>query len=1137
MSNINETPTSTNVIANHVPASAPDICDVMHSETWDMQDTPYTLQGLKFPYDPQHPNRRVAPSTLAYVEKEFSTGFDSLFTEVWASKGAAIYGDMYKSIMFRLYEEEAYGILFSGDKAVHPHYYDELNSRVSQALAQRQDPDTGRYGGYSEVQIAADISAAVTEQHGVNDADKHPYRLQGMSKQIIMIISGAFAAYRKTTSAQYIAAVDSSRYIPLALRDNESHPDPLLAENYRGRQVCGLPVARGGKYLSFPVAEGTYITSPEQADNVQAMLAAIADGYASGGGYSVLFRAGTGQGKTFGVCKSLAGQLGEITGAHVYVLSPTRALVGQLKTEYSVDVCYADDSIEREGTNPNLRAYIYEYVCRIPSVSQTEASQANLPVILIIDEVHFLLTEKYRYLSLQLIVSKAREILSAGGVVIGMTASTESLSLTAPYNNLSGYDLIVHAYRVSSTKDIITPSGVKPYPTYSYRDVAEYGPASGVYIESCIPADTIVVNYVHHRDPNMLTAATALLRDKLKGGHKLIMEYNNTDFLLKIKNILEGDGYKAVVCSAFDKEYAYSDQLKRKKYLNEVLDTVVTDGSIDFSDIDVVLTTKLLEAGTSINKILVSGVSSARLDEMRHQLTTIYVVDKRSRMSLEEFEQFSGRVRFRHDEAILLTFPPMPDRQQNKRRSNSERLSQKIKQIKHIAWKLKKNVISLYRLSFADYLGQEDRPTGMMDDGLVTSQVIAEAQYEAVKETYAALMYDAERFETVVRERYPTKHVQIKMLPPSVTKVSTKRESVDPRAITTLRDALDHDMAEYTRGDSGTESSRHTSTATSTALSSIGRASYSEPITKTMQTISLLETIDRITQEYSTSGFKAPNLPESFVGVNKKEIFISAATAPTKQVANRLYHDSIVTGMQYLSQFDLTRPLTEYALRYGVKQSTGQSLEDLVNTAVSLLPKMNKQLSASIRELMTKIFTSHEMIRACEVVRICHAYMEINMAFYCKLISYSAAEIRHLKIVYQAAIFAQYPALIHARDTRSGASFAGLTGESAYLAATGNHMDTTYGLQNWINKRITAERAEAIYTAYVKHMIAAGYCPLRDRREGVLVVWQTFATIFMLTLKHTKDGTPYVIIDGLRQNIPRDCDKFINFANTMISRS
>ena len=1082
----------------------------------------YSVDTVTFDTENVQLGNGITPQTKAFIEREFCQEYEDFFTVLTNSRGWRLYGESLEQIKYQLFREELFGMALARDRDISPHYYDELNGMLAEALVRRQDPDTGRYGGYSDVQIAADIDAFLAKK-GIKDDDKnHPYRLKGMSKKAKMIIAAAFDEYRKTALPRYLEAVDPARHIPLICIDNDSNPDPVLSGINKSRKACGMPVNKDARYLSFPVAEGAHIADDIEERNIHTMSALIAQGYGGSGGYSVLLGAGTGIGKTYFVVKKLAPILGELTGAPVYMLTPTRPQVEQLKQMYGVNVCYADDDIEGEGTNPSIRAYIYKYATRIPATRRTTSGEVK-PVILIIDEVHSLTTEKYMGETLKDIIKKAKEILSAGGVVIGMTASTETILPTIHYNNLSGYDLVVNVFRVSSTNSLMTDDGVKHYPDYGYDDAEVYGIRSGIIIENTIPVDKIVVAYQQSKDSNIVSAVLSQVIDLAKVGRKVVVEYNNIDLLNRLRVLIEDEGYKVAICHSADKDYEYDPDAREKRYKNKAIDSIINRGSINFTDIDVVLTTKLLEFGTSIDDITVDGASKDALDTIKKGLTTIYVVEKKERMNLEAFEQFSGRIRFQHDTAMLLTVAPVKrGTGKPKKADSNRRLGKAMSSIKSLAWKLRKSVISRLRLSFTDLSGREDMPEGLPDSGKISSETIAEAQAQAVKDIYTDLMYDQDGFEEVVKERYQYKSVEFIQLGKAEHKTRTRHETLSIEDTVKVRKAIVENLQDPTqrariccmvdRANSEPEVLK--------LLTDVGRSTYKNQARATLRHIAMLQDITEMSDnEKTTSGNQAP---EKLSNETVAERIAVAIQNKNKTDITKLYASSIAASIQYLAQYDISRAVISHALRFGSKPHA-KDIEDLADECLGMLPSgMSAGFRDKIRALMISVFSSDEVKRVHSVVRICHPYRDVDLSFYAEKVTLTKDQLQEYKTAFQATVFAMHPEQLHQKDTRSGATFEAMTDADAYFAAVGERMDPAKGLEAWVNRRLTRERAVAILTSYNRQMIKQGLRPERDAQKGIAAVVRTFAGAFKYDKGKTKKGTNYIELREVRTSIHHD---------------
>ena len=502
-------------------------------------------------------------------------------------------------------------------------------------------------------------------------------------------------------------------------------------------------------------------------------------------------------------------------------------------------------------------------------------------------------------------------------------------------------------------------------------------------------------------------------------------------------------------------------------------------------------------------------------------------------MNLEAFEQFSGRVRFRHNDAIMLTVKPSPEKDKVEV-SVGRRLKDKVQLIKRVCYKLRKHLISIQRLYFVDFRDQEDKPYDLDETGEVTSEVLAAAQYAAVKENYAALMYNQSAFEATVRHRYEHKVVFFQTLQKASYTTKTKHEPVDSEAKRTLTDAIAQDL--YTAEGrnivfASAKNSREQPT-TIKVLTDIERTSYTEPVLKTLETGLLLQELSKSSFESAYSDTKPDTHinPELASIVNEGDFMLSlikAISAATKKDINALCSDGVKAGISFLAQFDIIKPLLQHAIRFGHRGSS-QDIVDLVDAAGQMLPEMDESTYDKIKMLMRIVFSSKEVLRAHDVVKVLFPYRNIDMEMYVYLVALNRDQVFECKTAFQASVFAVYPQQLHRNDTRSGATFAAITSPDAFLAATGKRMEAPFGLDQWQNKRITLNRAKAIYDVYTSQLIRRGHCPLKNISKGIRAVFQVFMGAFHFTHIETENGVYCIRLDRKRNSVLNDLDDILS---------
>ena len=1060
---------------------------------------------------------------LNKVIENFGQGFAAKYINRISKEGYRHNEYVINHVVQAIFEEELAGIL-SSDQRVTTKYYDEFNREVAFSLHNRLDPDTHRYGGYSVRQIVYDIKQTANE---ISQRKKeictsgHPYRLDNISIRICDKINMIFANYRREMRKKYISHIDEYNYGPLNPMININHPDPVLRNNAVVQKICHMPVNESAKYLSFPVAIGKHISDEiKQRENINAFTVPIVNGYGQPGGCTVLLVADPGTGKTYYMVKDIAPIIGEMCNCGVYITLPMTSQLEQARQIYGCDVRFREGIILNEGSNPNIRAYVYDCVMDIPAITEDPATGAGRPNILIIDEAHSLLTEQYRGQTLHKIVDKSREILSAGGVVIAMSASWELIAGTMPYNTMMGYDLICHIFRVSSTAPL---NDTLSYPYYTYEDVVKNGKDTGVDIVSAIPADTIRILYQNPEDKRMSFTLASLILQKLSDGKKVMAEYNNIDMLTEVKNILSMNGYRATVCSSNDKDFE-RDKIKRKNiYNNKVYNDILNDSCIDFGSIDVVLTTKLLENGTTID--------STKGDMDEYNITSIFVAEKRNQFNLEAFIQFSGRLRFRHAEAILLM--KKPDEGSGRTNNNMyNRLDRNMGRIQNISDKLIEHMITYRRLHDIDFNGLVDLPDGLDEKGIIDAKTISKGVYKATNDFYRALTYDRQLMEKTICDRFAGKNVIFAFTEPAGVGIKSAEKEVSEEGRKAIKEAITSTLSDPDIRDSFIYGSDNDGCKKKLELikkmNDYSRAAYIKTVKQTLSVVFTLQDIDKNTKKLPKAFDAVPKTelddclhPESFCIVLENAIIRSG-----KKDLQALTNLSMAEGFKYLSKFDNIHAVVyRYAIQYG---DSNYHIDELVAECVAGLPKMPTELKKQIIALMNSIFKNEKKKRIDRLLYSCRMMDCKDMNFYSAMSVMTDTELDQISQAYEFMSYAITPILIHADDTASGATFSIITGAKAYAAITGLPKSSYEGISSWSGKTITKERCHKIYNLYKDEMKRQGFKYDASETTGRLKVLRLFAAIFTYEQRVTDRGEVYIVLGKLRNRRPRSYDQIIH---------
>ena len=1106
----------------------------------------YTITSIIEKINPQ--NIKISRKSIENIQDTFCENFEKTFTARINTKGYETYSSLFGEIFHDIFTEEIKGLV-SGEKKITADYYQKFNERIAFAFHNHLDLDHGdnkgnhRYGGYSVQQIVFEIRKAAME---LDENGTGNYRLPALTERIVGIINYRFAIYRENLRQKFIASVAGYPYGTLDPAKNYGHLDSILRMNASAQRICGMTYKQNSKYMSFPVAVDRHITDdPLHNLNIRAFLAALMSGYRQSGGYSVLMSAGTGTGKTNAYIKSFAPVLGEACNCEVYITMPTTPQLGQAAQIYGCDVRYSEGEIKDKGHNPNIRAYVYECVDSIPATTDDPVTGAKRPNILIIDEAHSLLTEKYRGKALRMITEKAKDFLSAGGIVVAISASVEMISATMPYNQLSGYDLICNVFRVSNRNAL---SEKLPYPNYSYADCVCLGKKAGVEIVNAIPADNIEVFYQNEKDINMSSTLASLILKKLEKGEKIVAEYNKIDQLTETKHFLEKKGYAVTVCSSMDKDSVRDEESRQNIYNNKVYNDVINNNAINFGETDVVLTTKLLENGTTINHILIDGKSESEIEEIQKKITTIFVVEKRCQLNLEAFEQFSGRIRFRHNNAVLLTTTPMTSEGKKYNPDMAFFVKKGMARIGSLSEKLRNNLIELSRLHYIDFNSIEDLPEGMDGTGNIDAQTISEAVYRAVNDYYKSIMYNKTLFENVVKNRYSTKNVTFTVCEEATAEIEELHKVITEEGAKRIREGVskaandEETRQAYISGyDKSSDKNVRNSLPGIKEMGENSRASYAKNAKTIFAVTFALQDIEEISNNLKTIDGHKPEkvLPEKLKKDVFETTFSDAAEADTKRSINSLMDEGLAAGFRFLSQYKgLSEVLKNYALRYG-DSSYDNGIDELISECESRLPKMNSDLKDKIVALMRTLFTSDKKKRIDRLIYTCKYISNVDMEFFAEMAAKNLSELDQITLIYENATYALNPSLIHAEDTASGATFAILTSAEVFSAVTGLDVSEYKGLSSWKGKRITKARATVAYLVYVTEMQKRGFRYDSSAVTGALKILRLFASAFTFTQEISKkDGTVRIILGDVRKKRPMDYDQIshLNFKKKIQSK-
>ena len=597
-----------------------------------------------------------------------------------------------------------------------------------------------------------------------------------------------------------------------------------------------------------------------------------------------------------------------------------------------------------------------------------------------------------------------------------------------------------------------------------------------------------------------------------------------------------------------DKDSVIDKETRQCTYNNKVYNDIINHNAINFGEVDVVLTTKLLENGTTINRIIMDGKTDEEIAEIQKKVTTIFVVEKKNQLNLEAFEQFSGRIRFIHNDAVLLTTPPVEKERAKKYRPDmSFYIKKGIKRTEHLSEMLRKNLVEASRLHYIDFLGIEDMPEGLDVSGTIDAQAISETVYRAVNDFYKSIMYDKELFEKIIRDRYATRSVTFETCKKAEAEIEELHKKISEEGYKRISEAItkastDDDVRNaYVSGyDKSSDNNVRNSLPILSEMKDNSRASYAKQVKTALAVTYALQDIEEMSSTLKTMDGEAPIkvLPESLNKDNFDKTLASAIEPDTKKKLTSVVNDSLAAGFKFLAQYKgLAEPLKNYALRYG-DNDYELNTEELIAECLSRLPKMNTELRKKIEALIRTLFTSEKKMRIDRLIYTCKYISNVDLEFFAEMAAKTPSELDAITTIYENASYALNPGLIHAEDTASGATFAVITSPAVFAAMTGKDESEFKGLESWKGKRITKTRAARAYAIYVAKMQAKGFRYDSTPESAMLKILRLFASAFTFSQERTKNGDVNIILGSVRKKRPMDYDQIahLNFTKKVRSK-
>ena len=931
---------------------------------------------------------------------------------------------------------------------------------------------------------------------------------------------------------------------PLSSAETYNHPDPLVRTYTRVRLVSHLPANEDGIYMSIPLAEGRHIgDDPMNRKNLDRLLAEIMLRYKQKGGCSALVKAAPGSGKTYFMIETLAAILGEKLNTEIYMDIPITPTVAQQEIEHDCDVMYGSVKVEEPGKSPIIRCYIYDHAKDIRTVTDHRLAGVENPVIMIIDEAHYLMTETaYRNKTLRSIIEKAKKILEAGGVVIAMTASTDTISATIPYNSRSGYDIICHFFGVSSDKPLITDTGIMEYPNYGYRDLDKWGADSGVALTSPIFADRIRVIYPQ-KDQSVFEALLGTIEDLLDDGRKVIVEYNDTARLLQIKRKLKELGYKAEVCCGKDKHFEVDEASKVNIYDNPAYHRIINSRDIDYGEYDIILSTKLLENGTTINDIFLKDADENEKKKIKSKVTTVFCYRQRSDMDFEPHDQFASRIRFRHDEAVIITDMPFKSAEEASTADRDFYNEKEINKVVELIDLLQDGSIPRSRLSYIDLRSKEDLPLNISPSGVIDAETIARTVTEAGKKYYKFLMFNRTLFEERIKAYYHDKDVTFEIAKNSSIDVTEKHPPISAEEKNALKEVYteafkDSDIrSAYVNGKGIYYKDGRSQTMPGTReLLEMARPNYIDTANKVTEIALTLQDISAL-QELKNSERAVIEIPEKY----SKDEYVTTLTDAISEIKptglKKLLNESTYLGFQYIGNYTMVfKVIMNYAERYGT-MSYEVGVEKAITDCVAVLTGVDPDLKALISNLIRHLFNAPIKKPLDRLVCCSKLINELDMNDYIRLTNYTVKQIEALTIAIEVTSFVMFPGQTLEESSDAGATYRAITSATAFKEATGREYDHTKGLKSWEGVTITKAKADVIYSAAVRELRKNHKSFNNNSSEGRLAVLRLFASAFTYTKKEYKEKDPTTkktknmykyILRNLREKAANNYDEIVN---------
>lgn len=1064
----------------------------------------------------------VLPATSSKQLYNFQTNFLSKFQDDFNKESWRNNADFVTKAVMSLYEMEEPGIIDGLDAA----YYDAYNEALARGFNKGfNEKHSLTYMGYKL--IKKELSEAEAESRYADPKKKKekdsPLRIVKIGREYISILDGAFLKYTKEERANFDKssskrAVHQIKDLDITNKNRNLYPGTLniLSSANKG---YGITPFDSSSYMTFPVWERGHLTDDDEKGNVTAFVKALIKNYGQKGGCSALLEAGVGTGKTYAIAKSIAPLLGRILGTEVSMLMPTTPQIAQIHEQYGANTNYGATTDADKIGSDSITAVIYDKADEIAITTPD-----GRPVVLIIDEAHMLFTDEgYRSTAMKKIKNAASKILEMGGIVLAMTASSEIVASTMPYNSARGYDLVAIAYRVTSKNNI----GNIQYPDYEYSDVITDGKKNGVEIVSAIPADKIEIAYRLTGADIEKYVIQAILNER-KDNMLVVIENNDKDSNQKITNILTNLGIKVGIISADDKGYKFDHNNNCRVYNNMSYEDIVNNGCIDRDKVQVIITTKLLENGTSISHIKKDNGISDDISIQQYNVVTYHIVKRAQDFDIQAFEQFSGRIRCRHKKACLL-IPYVI----NANKPFYADLSYYIKTIaaKKVAQikALSENVIDDDRLGYIDFYDNHDFEADVLSKAGVTASLISRNVFKALKNYYKSLMYNKLAFENFIRDRYITKDVSFIEMPEPDIDIEKGRKIVEASYHNVLAQAIE-DAYKSTR-DNNVKTKLETRENLVKTLNNVARGSYKDNIQNILATRSVMEDIK--TGKIQSKSFKSSYINIDISDDANKEFIKSvqeSAVSTAKKDSGAILND---VNMAFLQSIIRIKGIDEILKRYAYRKTKHDDYEAAVfiEDAVKLMGLKDFADNMRMTEAMTQLVKSDKFQAVLTIISTC-GYLTYDLDELCRYASKNSYDkLNQTVLCYECFMMSENPGTAHREFTSSGRQFTYLLSKEAYdvcefrVPFNNNGMADKYA---WVNKTLDASKFLALASILQKNMSKNGENTSRDTGYFARRILHVFCTLFHVKVRKKEDSVIYTLT-AVRENLPSDFTKILSY--------